>query len=101
MDLQRNMLESLRTCSTKQKKKVNPHIQLLMVYRNTLLYGTLQSLMQILQGRQAHTDLLLPHAARVQMGINHAPQPTAEILHIKDKMLSSPTHDIAIGQNVT
>ena len=34
------------------------------------------------------------------MGINHAPQPTAEILHVKDKMLSSPTHDIPIGQNI-
>ena len=34
------------------------------------------------------------------MGINHALQPTAEILHVKDKMLSSPTHDIPIGQNV-
>ena len=72
----------------------------LMVYKNTPLNGTLQSPMQILQGRQAHTDLPLSHAARVQMGINHAPQPTAEILHIKDKMLSSPTHDIPIGKNV-
>ena len=34
------------------------------------------------------------------MGINHAPLPTAEILHVKDKLLSSPTHDIPIGQNV-
>ena len=28
------------------------------------------------------------------------PQPTAEILCVKDKMLSSPSHDIPIGQNV-
>ena len=72
----------------------------LMVYRNTPLNGTLQSLMQILQGRQAHTDLLLSHAAKVKMGINHAPRPTAEILCIKDKSLSSPTHDIPISQHV-
>ena len=72
----------------------------LMVYRNTTLNGTLQSPMQILQGRQAHTDLPLSHAAKVQMGINHAPQPTAEILHVKDNLLSSPTPDIPIGQNV-
>ena len=72
----------------------------LMVYRNTPLNGTLQSPMQILQGRQARTDLPLSPAAQVQMGINHAPQPTAEILCVKDKMLSSPTHDIPIGQNV-
>ena len=56
--------------------------------------------MQILQGRQACTDLPLSHAAKVQIGINHAPQPTAEILHVKDKLSSSPTHDIPIGQNV-
>ena len=35
----------------------------LMVYRNTPLNGTLQSLMQILQGRQARTDLPVSHAA--------------------------------------
>ena len=60
-----------------------------MVYRNTALNGTLQSLMQILQGRQARTDLPSLHAAKVMMGINLAPRPTAEILHIKDKLLST------------
>ena len=45
----------------------------LMVYRNTPLNGTLQPPMQILEGRQAHTDLPLLHVAKVQMGINHAP----------------------------
>ena len=34
------------------------------------------------------------------MGINHAPRLTAEILCVKDKSLSAPTHDIPIGQNV-
>ena len=72
----------------------------LMVYRNTPLNGTLQSLMQILQGTQAHTDLPLSHDAKVQIGINHAPQPTAETPCVKDKLLSSPTHDIPISQNV-
>ena len=72
----------------------------LMVYRNTPLNGTLQSPMQILQGRQACTDLPLSHAAKVKMGINHAPRPHTEILHAKDKSLSAPTHDIPIGQNV-
>ena len=56
--------------------------------------------MQILQGRQACTDLPLLHAAKVKMGINHIPRPSAEILHVKDKSLSTPTHDIPIGQNV-
>ena len=72
----------------------------LRIYRNTPINGTLQSPMQILQGRQAHTNLPLLHAAKVQMGINHTPQPNAEILCVKDKLLSSPTHDIPIGQNV-
>ena len=56
--------------------------------------------MQILQGSQARTDLPLFHAAKKKMGINHAPRPTAEMLHVKDKSLSAPTHDIPIGQNV-
>ena len=72
----------------------------LMVYRNTPLNGTLQSPMQILQGRQAHTDLPLLNAGKVKMGINHAPRPNTEILCAKDKSLSAPTHDIPIGQNV-
>ena len=72
----------------------------LMVYRNTPLNGSLQSLMQILQGRQANTDLPLLHAAKIRMGINHTPRPTAEILCIKDKSLSASTHDIPIGQLV-
>ena len=61
-----------------------------MVYRNTPLNGTLQSPMQILQGRQGCTNLPLSHAAKVKMGINHAPRPNAEILCAKDKSLSAP-----------
>ena len=84
----------------KAKEEGQSPYTVLMVYRNTPLNGTLQSPMQNLQGTQACTDLPLSHAAKVQMGINHAPWPTAEILHVKDKLLSSPTHDIPIGQNV-
>ena len=43
----------------------------LMVYRNTPLNGNLQSPMQISQGRQAHTDLPLSHAVKVNMDINY------------------------------
>ena len=52
----------------------------LMIYRNVPLNGSLQSPVQILQGRQAHTDLPLSNAAKVKMGINHIPRPSAEIL---------------------
>ena len=72
----------------------------LMVYRNTPLNGSLQSSMQILQGRQTSTDLPLLHAPKVKMGINHIPRPTAEILCVKDKSLSALTYDIPIGQHV-
>ena len=47
--------------------------------------------MQILQGRQAHTDLPLSHAAKVKLGINHTPRPTAEILHVKDVIICPQT----------
>ena len=53
--------------------------------------------MQIVQGREACTDLPLLHAAKVKMGINHILRPSAEILHVKTKSLSIPTHDIPIG----
>ena len=56
--------------------------------------------MHIIQGIQAHTDLALLHAAKVKMGINHIPRPSAEILQVRDKSLSSPIHDIPIGQHV-
>ena len=72
----------------------------LMIYSNTPLNGTLQSPMQIVQGRQTCTDLPLSHATKVKMGINHAPRPNAEILCVEDKSHSVPTHDIPIGQNV-
>ena len=42
----------------------------------------------------------MSHAAKVKMGINHISRPTAEILHVKDKSLSAPTHDIPIGQHI-
>ena len=71
-----------------------------MVYRNTPLDGSLQSPMQILQGRQACTGLPFSHATKIQMGINHAPRPTAEIFCMKKKSQFSPTHDIPVGQHV-
>ena len=90
----------IKTLFHKAKEEGQSPYTALMVYRNTPLNGILWSPMQILQGRQARTDLPLSHTAKVQMGINHAPQPTAEILCVKDKLLSLPTHDIPIGQNV-
>ena len=41
----------------------------LMIYHNTPLTGSLQSPMQILQGRSARCDLPMSNAARKQLGI--------------------------------
>ena len=84
----------------KSKQEGQSPYTALMVYRNIPLGGSLQSPMQILQGRQACTDLPLLHAGKIQMGINHAPRPTPEILCTKDKSLSAPTHNIIVGQHV-
>ena len=56
--------------------------------------------MQILQGRQAPTNLSLSCTAKVQMGVNHAPRPTAEVLHLKDKSLSAQMSDIPVSKHV-
>ena len=74
---------SIKNLFHKAKEEGQSPYTALMVYRNTPLNGTLQSPMQILQGRQACTDLPLSHATKVKMGIKHAPRPTAEILHVK------------------
>ena len=73
----------------KAKEEGQSQYKALLVYRNTPPDGSLQSSMQILQRRQAHTDLPLSYAAKVKMGINHAPRPTAKILCMKDKSLSA------------
>ena len=90
----------IKNLSNKAREEGQSTYTALMVYRNTPLNGSLQSPMQVLQGRQAYTDLPLLHAAKVKMGINHTPRPTTEILCVNDKSLSTPTHDILIGQHV-
>ena len=74
----------------KVKEEAQSPYTALMVYRNTPLNWTLQSWMEMLQGRQTRTDLPLLHTAKMKMGINHAPRPTAEIFCVRDKSLSAP-----------
>ena len=50
--------------------------------------------MQILQGRNARSDLPMSNAARKQLGI----QP--EIIRNSDKHAALPTHDLNVGQHV-
>ena len=66
----------------------------LMIYHNICLTGSLQSLMQILQGRNARSDLPMSNAARKQLGI----QP--EIIRNSDKHAALPTHYLNVGQHV-
>ena len=65
-----------------------------MIYCNTLLTGSLQSPMQILQGRNSRSDLPMSNAARIQLGI----QP--EVIRNIDKHAVLPTHDLHVGQQV-
>ena len=66
----------------------------LMIYGNIPLTGSLQSPMQILQGRSARSDLPMSNAARNKLGI----QP--EVLRNIDKHDKLPMHDLHAGQHV-
>ena len=65
-----------------------------MIYHNTPLTVTLQSTMQILQDRNARSDLQMFNPVRKQLGI----QP--EVNRNIDKHDILPTHDLHVGQNV-
>ena len=65
-----------------------------MLYCNTPLSNTLQSLMQILTSRSARSDLPLSNAARKEMGID------CENLRTKYKNEHLPLHDLYIDQAV-
>ena len=66
----------------------------LMIYRNTPLASNLQSPMQMLQSRTVCSQLLMPNAARKQLGLQ------TEMLRIKMKNEHLPSHDLCLGQNV-
>ena len=66
----------------------------LMIYYNTPLTGSLQSPMQILQGRSARSDLPMSNAARKQLSI----QP--EVSRNIEKHEVLPTHELHVGQSV-
>ena len=59
-----------------------------------LLTGSLQSPMQILQGREARSDLPMPDAARKQLGMQPA------IIRNTDKHAALPNHNLHVGQQV-
>ena len=65
-----------------------------MIYHNTPLTCSLQTPMQILQGRNARIDLPMSNAARNKLGLK------PEVLRNIDKHEKLPTHDLHVGQHV-
>ena len=65
-----------------------------MIYHNTPLSGSLQSLMQILQSRSTRSDLPMSNAAREQLGLQ------SEKLRTVNKNEHLPSHDLHIGKDV-
>ena len=66
----------------------------LMIYHNTPLCGSLQSLMQIVQSRSTRSDPLTSNAARQRLGLQ------SEKLRNVNKNGHLPSHDLHIGQEV-
>ena len=65
-----------------------------MIYHNTPPTGSMWSPVQILQGRNARSDLPMSNAARKQLGI----QP--EVVRNSDEHALLPMHDLHVGQQV-
>ena len=93
MDLQRSMSRLARACSTKLKKKAKIFTSILWFIAIPLLQVA-WSPMQILQGRNARSDLPMSNTARKQLGI----QP--EIIRNSDKHAVLPMHDLHVVQQV-
>ena len=79
----------------KAKEKGKDFYKCLMIYCNTPFTGSLQSHMQILQGRNARSDFPLSNAtSQMQLGI------LPEVIRNTDKHAVFPTHDLHVGQHV-
>ena len=78
----------------KAKEEGKDFFKHLTIYYNTPLMGSMQSPMQILQGRNAKFELSMSNAARQQLGI----QP--EIVRNTDKHQVLSTHDLHVEQQV-
>ena len=78
----------------KAKKEGKDLYQCLMIYHNTQLSNTLQSLMQILTSRSARSSLPMSKTVRQQKCLD------CKDLRTQCKNEHLPTHDFHIGQNV-
>ena len=87
-------LQIVKSLIYKAKEKGKDLFKCLMIYHNTPLSGSLQSLVQILQNRCARSDLSMSNAARQQLGL------WPEKLRTVYKNEHLPLHDLHIGQDV-
>ena len=78
----------------KAKEEDKDFYKCLMIYCNTPLTGSMQSAMQILQGRNARSDLPMSNAARKQLDIEPA------VVRNNNKHAALPTHDLHVSQHV-
>ena len=62
-------VEAVKSLFYKAKEEEKDLFKCLMIYCNTPLSGSLQSLMQILQNRHVRSNLPMSNAARQQLGL--------------------------------
>ena len=87
-------VEIVKSLFYKAKEESKDLFKCLMICHSTLLPGSLQSPMQILQSRSARSDLPMSNPARKQLGLH------SEELTNMNKHEHLPMHDLHIGQNV-
>ena len=62
-------IQIIKKLILQSKRRGKDLLKCLMIYHNTPLNGSLQSLMQILQSRHARSDLPMSNTARYQLGL--------------------------------
>ena len=87
-------LQIIKSLFYRAKEENKDFYKCLVIYHNTPLAGSLWSPMQILQSRNARSDLPMSNAARKQLGI----QP--EVIRNNDKHAVLPMDDLHVGQQV-
>ena len=94
MDLLKNYVQIVKSLFSKAKEEGKDLFKSLMIYCNTALRGSMESLMQILQSRSARSDLPMSKPASQQLGL----QP--EKLRTVNKNEHLPSHYLYISQDV-
>ena len=93
-ELAEKYVQIVKSLFYKAKEEDKDLFKCLMIYCNTSLSDSLQSLTQILQNRSTRSDLPMSKAARQQLGLQ------SEKLRDVNKHEHLPSHDLDIGQGV-